>query len=158
VRSMSRSAISAIVCSCSVGLRDAGEAAGSGSMRHWESFSIFAAARSRVSAHISITARHYGRRACRSSSQVPVSGVRPRSANARHECFVMDASVSLKTAETAELDETQASLPACRDCSFRHGKAAVSVRCVRAIEIRPIRASAAAIVRRSLVAEGGSLL
>jgi hypothetical protein len=27
---------------------------------------------------------------------------------ARHECFVMDASVSVKTAETAELDENQA--------------------------------------------------
>lgn len=27
------------------------------------------------------------------------------SANARHECFVMDASVSVRTAETAEMDE-----------------------------------------------------
>jgi hypothetical protein len=34
-----------------------------------------------------------------------VSGERAKSANARHECFVMDASVSVKTAETAELDE-----------------------------------------------------
>jgi hypothetical protein len=40
---------------------------------------------------------------------VPVSGVRPRSANARHECFVMDASVSVKAAETAETDEAQSS-------------------------------------------------
>jgi hypothetical protein len=34
-----------------------------------------------------------------------VSGERAKSANARHECFVMDASVSVKTAETAEMDE-----------------------------------------------------
>ena len=34
-----------------------------------------------------------------------VSGERAKSANARHECFAMDASVSVKTAETAELDE-----------------------------------------------------
>jgi hypothetical protein len=34
-----------------------------------------------------------------------VSGERAKSANARHECFVMDASVSVKTAETAEVDE-----------------------------------------------------
>jgi hypothetical protein len=37
--------------------------------------------------------------------QVP--GERAKSANARHECFVMDASVSVKTAETAELDERE---------------------------------------------------
>ena len=43
--------------------------------------------------------------------QVPVSGVRPRSANGRHECFVMDASVSVRTAETAEMDEAQARRP-----------------------------------------------
>jgi hypothetical protein len=30
---------------------------------------------------------------------------RATSANARHECFVMDASVSVRTAETAEMDE-----------------------------------------------------
>jgi hypothetical protein len=35
--------------------------------------------------------------------------VRPRSANARHECFVIDASVSVKPAETAELDEHRSS-------------------------------------------------
>jgi hypothetical protein len=29
------------------------------------------------------------------------------SANARHGCFVMDASVSARTAETAELDDKQ---------------------------------------------------
>jgi hypothetical protein len=29
--------------------------------------------------------------------------------NALHECFVMDASVSVKTAETAEMDDKQAS-------------------------------------------------
>jgi hypothetical protein len=34
-----------------------------------------------------------------------MSGVRLRSPNARHECFVMDASVSVKAAETTELDE-----------------------------------------------------
>jgi hypothetical protein len=34
---------------------------------------------------------------------------RATSANARHECFVMDASVSVRTAETAEMDEIQAS-------------------------------------------------
>ena len=43
----------------------------------------------------------------RSSGQLPVFGVRPRSENTRHECFVMDASVSVKTAETAELDDYQ---------------------------------------------------
>jgi hypothetical protein len=32
---------------------------------------------------------------------------RATSANARHECFVMDASVSVRTAETAEMDEMQ---------------------------------------------------
>jgi hypothetical protein len=41
----------------------------------------------------------------RSSGQLPVFDVRPRSENTRHECFVMDASVSVKTAETAEMDE-----------------------------------------------------
>jgi len=30
------------------------------------------------------------------------------SANARHECSVMDASVSVRTAETAEMDDKQA--------------------------------------------------
>jgi hypothetical protein len=34
-----------------------------------------------------------------------VAGVRPRSARARHERFVTDASVSVNTAETAEMDE-----------------------------------------------------
>jgi hypothetical protein len=29
------------------------------------------------------------------------------SANARHECFVVDASVSVRTTETAEMDEMQ---------------------------------------------------
>ena len=48
-----------------------------------------------------------GQRASWSSGQVPVPGVRPRSSNARHECFVMDASVLAKTAETAELDEQE---------------------------------------------------
>jgi hypothetical protein len=38
-----------------------------------------------------------------------VSGERAKSANARHECFVMDAGVSVKAAETAGLDETQSS-------------------------------------------------
>jgi hypothetical protein len=38
-----------------------------------------------------------------------VVGVTPRSANARHECFVMDASVSVKTAETAEMDDLRQS-------------------------------------------------
>ncbi len=41
----------------------------------------------------------------RSSGHLPVFGVRPRSENTRHECFVVDASVSVKTAETAEMDE-----------------------------------------------------
>jgi hypothetical protein len=31
--------------------------------------------------------------------------MRATSANARHECFVMDASASVRTAETAEMDE-----------------------------------------------------
>src|ERR1700730_10589733 len=43
--------------------------------------------------------------------QVPVSGVRRRWANARHECFVMDASVSVRTAETAEMDDLGAPRP-----------------------------------------------
>jgi hypothetical protein len=34
-----------------------------------------------------------------------VVGVRPRSARARLECFVVDASVPVKTAETAERDD-----------------------------------------------------
>ncbi len=38
-----------------------------------------------------------------------MSGERPRPANARHTCFVMDASVSVKTAGTAELDEEEPS-------------------------------------------------
>jgi hypothetical protein len=59
------------------------------------------------------------RKAERSRSQVPVSGERPRSANARHECFVVDASVSIKSAETAEMNETQASAPACARRSLR---------------------------------------
>ena len=42
---------------------------------------------------------------------MPVSGVGPRSPNARHECFVMDASVSVKAAETAELDEKHWATP-----------------------------------------------
>jgi hypothetical protein len=33
-----------------------------------------------------------------------VSGVKAEVGEARHECFVMDASVSVKAAETAELD------------------------------------------------------
>jgi hypothetical protein len=36
-----------------------------------------------------------------------VSRERATSANARHECFVMDASVSVSTAATAEMDEEQ---------------------------------------------------
>jgi hypothetical protein len=36
-----------------------------------------------------------------------VSRERALSANARHECFAMDASVSVMAAETAEMDETQ---------------------------------------------------
>ena len=35
----------------------------------------------------------------------------PRSANARHECFFINASVSAKTAETAEMDDIRASRP-----------------------------------------------
>jgi hypothetical protein len=38
-----------------------------------------------------------------------VSRERALSANARHERFVMDASASVKTAETAEMDEYEAS-------------------------------------------------
>jgi hypothetical protein len=40
-----------------------------------------------------------------------VSGERGEVGNARHECFVMDASVSVKTAETAELDEPRQHRP-----------------------------------------------
>ena len=41
---------------------------------------------------------------------------RTTSANARHECFVMDGSVWVRTAETAEMDDKQAAMhrPACR--------------------------------------------
>jgi hypothetical protein len=40
---------------------------------------------------------------------VPVSGVRPRSVNARHECFRANASVPTDTAPAPELDEDQRS-------------------------------------------------
>src|SRR6202521_202646 len=43
----------------------------------------------------------------RSNGRMQVPGEREKSANARHECFVMDASVSVKTAETAELDDQE---------------------------------------------------
>ena len=43
------------------------------------------------------------------TGQIQVSGERAKSANARHECFVMDASVSVNTAETVELDDQQQS-------------------------------------------------
>jgi hypothetical protein len=36
-----------------------------------------------------------------------VFGVRPRSENTRHECFVMDASVLVQTTETAEMDDAR---------------------------------------------------
>jgi hypothetical protein len=36
-----------------------------------------------------------------------VFAVRPRPENTRHECFVVDASVSVKIAETAEMDDEQ---------------------------------------------------
>jgi hypothetical protein len=51
-----------------------------------------------------------------------VSGVRPRSANARHECFVVDASVSVKTAETAEMDEERKRVADGGPASASHGK------------------------------------
>jgi hypothetical protein len=38
-----------------------------------------------------------------------VFGVRPRSARPRHECFFMDASMSVQTAETAEIDDNNCS-------------------------------------------------
>ena len=38
---------------------------------------------------------------------LPVFVMRPTSENTRHECFVVDASASVKTAETVEMDETQ---------------------------------------------------
>ena len=44
----------------------------------------------------------------RSSGHLPVFGVRPRSESTRHECFVVDASLSVKTAGTAEMDEEEA--------------------------------------------------
>jgi hypothetical protein len=62
-----------------------------------------------VPVRISTTTRRFGRRASPSSGQVPVSSARPRSLDTPHECFVMDASVSVKTAETAEIDETRSS-------------------------------------------------
>ncbi len=43
----------------------------------------------------------------RSNGQEQVPHETATSANARHECFVMDASVSLKIAETAEMDDKQ---------------------------------------------------
>jgi hypothetical protein len=36
-----------------------------------------------------------------------VAGVRLTSARARHKCFAIDASVSVNTAETAEMDEKE---------------------------------------------------
>jgi hypothetical protein len=54
-----------------------------------------------------------------------VPGVRPRSANARHECFDMDASVSVKTAETAELDEREHSGTSTRTLPHRPGEASL---------------------------------
>ena len=68
-----------------------------------------------------------------------VSGERAKSANARHECFVMDARVSVKTAETAELDEHQASRDTLGILLLSDGKAIVSARLTRAIENRPER-------------------
>jgi hypothetical protein len=55
-----------------------------------------------------------------------VSGERAKSANARHECFVMDASVSVKTAETAELDDEHSSVRRRPRRSLHHGKGEVS--------------------------------
>ena len=80
---LTRSAISATACWCSDGLRDAGGAAASRSMPRKGSSTTFVLARSRASVRISITARRCGRRVSPSRGQVPVSGVRPRSASAR---------------------------------------------------------------------------
>ena len=55
--------------------------------------------------------------AWRSNGQEQVPSERATSANARHECFVMDASVSVRTAETAEMDELQSSRR-CRHTSW----------------------------------------
>jgi hypothetical protein len=61
----------------------------------------------------------------RSNGQEQVSRERALSANARHECLVMDASVSVKTAETAEMDDQQErEAMVARDC-FRMGGSAL---------------------------------
>jgi hypothetical protein len=51
-----------------------------------------------------------------------VSGERAKSANTRHECFVMDASVSVKTAETAELDDLEQPAPTAPRLLHRPGE------------------------------------
>lgn len=43
---------------------------------------------------------------------------RATSTNARHECFVMDASVLVRTDETAEMDEEQKSVALSRSLRF----------------------------------------
>jgi hypothetical protein len=84
-------------------------------------------------------AMRWGQQACR--GQVPVSGVRPRSANARHECFFMDASVSVETAETAEMDDSRASRLALARLLLSDGEASVLRFGARTSARRPMRAS-----------------
>jgi hypothetical protein len=61
------------------------------------------------------------------------------SANARHECFVMDASVSVRTAETAEMDEKQErdSHDRARSLSWDAGRKMIEPVSGRAISLRP---------------------
>jgi hypothetical protein len=59
----------------------------------------------------------------RSNGQEQVSRERATSANARHECFVMDASVSVRIAETAEMDELREHWPRANTRPFVPGEA-----------------------------------
>jgi hypothetical protein len=87
--SLTSVAISMTAYSRSVGPRDGAGAVAFRSMRRWQWFSTFVAARFNASSPISITVKRCWRRAVR--GQVPVSGARPSPARARHECFHGDA-------------------------------------------------------------------
>ena len=57
---------------------------------------------------------------------MPVSGVRPRSANPRHECFRTDASVPTDTAPAPELEEERSSERRLAGLLLCHGEPGVS--------------------------------
>jgi hypothetical protein len=66
--------------------------------------------------------------ALRGSRQVPVSGERPRSAKAQHECLRADARAATPTGSAPELDELQSSRLAVPRRLLRHRKAEVWAR------------------------------